>query len=140
MNQSGKTLLTKYLITVAVCTAIVLGVLSVLGFWGRTSWYVRLVDLHDAFTVAGLLPILGGALVWASSEGMFDGLAYAGRSVVSMLLPTLGAAYKHQTYYDYKMEKRGKRPHGYAFLFFVGIGFFTVGLVFYLLFKILQMV
>lgn len=135
MKPSRVTLI-KYLVTVAVATAIVLSVLSVLGFWSRTDLTVMLADLTDAFMVAGLLPILIGILVWASSEGMFDGLGYVGRSIGALLLPSF-RAYRHVTYYDYKMAKRGKRPHGYGFLFFVGLGYFSIGLVFYLLFKLL---
>lgn len=134
MKVSRQTLV-KYLIAIAVAAGIALAVLSVLGFWSEDSALMRLADLADAFTVAGLLPVLIGALVWASSEGMFDGIGYASRQIGAMLLPSL-RAYRHSTYYDYKMAKRGKRPHGYAFLFFVGLGYFVIGLVFLLLFKL----
>ena len=134
MRESHKTLI-KYAATIATCLAIVLGVLSVLGFWNRPSMDYLWVDLADAFTVAGLLPILFGILVWASSEGAFDGLGYVGRSLGVLIIPRF-RAYKHVTYYDYVMAKRGKRPHGYAFLFFVGLGYFTIGLVFLLLYKL----
>ena len=131
----SKQTLTKYSIAIAVCGSIALAVLSALNFWNRTTVAMQLADLADAFTVAGLLPILIGALIWASSEGMFDGLGYAVGRLGAMLVPTF-KAYRHLTYYDYKMEKRGKRPHGYAFLFFVGIGYFVIGLIFLLLFKL----
>lgn len=134
MSNSKQTL-TKYLIAVAVCACIVVLVLSVLDFWNRTSLVMQLADLTDAFTVAGLLPILIASLIWASSQGMFDGLGYASGRVIAMFVPSF-KAYRHVTYYDYKMEKRGKRPHGYAFLFFVGLGYFVIGLIFWLLFSL----
>ena len=134
MSNSKQTL-TKYLIAAAVCACIVLLVLSALGFWSRTSFVVRLADLTDAFTVAGLLPILIASLIWASTKGMFDTLGYASGRVIAMLVPTF-KAYRHVTYYDYVMEKRGRRPHGYGFLFVVGLGYFVIGLVFWLLFRL----
>ena len=131
----SKQTLTKYSVTIAVCMLIALGVLSLLGFWSRTSLAFALADLADAFMIAGLLPLLIGGLVWASSEGAFDGLGYVGRSITALIFPSV-KAYKHVTYYDYVMAKRGKRPHGFSFLFFVGLGYFAIGLVFYLLFKL----
>lgn len=134
MKASKQTLI-KYSITIAACAGIVVAVLSALDFWNRTSSVMQLADLTDAFTVAGLLPILLGALIWASSEGTFDGLGYAFGRMGALLLPRF-KPYRHLTYYDYKMEKRGKRPHGYAFLFFVGLGYLAIGLVFLLIFKL----
>ena len=131
----SKQTLTKYSIAIAVCGSIAIAVLSALNFWDRTSQLMQLADLADAFTVAGLLPILIGALIWASTEGMFDGLGYAVGRIGAMFIPNF-KSYRHLTYYDYKMERRGKRPHGYAFLFFVGLGYLSIGLIFLLLFKL----
>ena len=134
MKPSKRTLI-KYSVAIAVCMLIALGVLTALGFWSRDSLSFALADLTDAFMIAGLVPILIGGLVWASSEGALDGLGYVGRSIGALIIPRF-RAYRHMTYYDYVMAKRGNRPHGFSFLFFVGLGFFTIGLVCYLLFKL----
>ena len=133
--KPSKTTLIKYSVTIAVCALIVLGVLSALGFWSREESAFRLADLADSFMIAGLLPLLIGGLVWASSQGALDGLGYVGRSIGALIIPSF-KAYRHVTYYDYVMAKRDKRPHGFGFLFFVGLGYFAIGLVFYLLFKL----
>lgn len=123
-------LLTRYLITAAIAGAVTLLTLYLHGFWEETSIVEKYRLLADAFTIPGVILVMLTALVWISSEGMFDGLVYAFKRIGSSLIPFYGGAIKHQTYYDYKESKDGDRPQGYSFLFFVGLAFVLVAVVF----------
>ena len=92
--------------------------------------------LSDAFTVPGVLLIMVGALIWTSTQGIFDGLGYSFGRIGSMFIPLYQKSFEHLTYYDYKMSKVDKRIKGYSFLFYVGIGFLVVGILFFVLYKI----
>ena len=92
----------------------------------------KMLALTNAFTVPGILLILVGSLLWVSTFGFFDGIGYAVGQVKSMFIPTFKKA-KHENYYDYKKKKGDKRISGYSFVFFVGLAFFAVGIVFWLL-------
>ena len=92
--------------------------------------------LSDAFTVPGVLLIMVGALIWTSTQGIFDGLGYSFGRIGSMFIPLYQKSFEHLTYYDYKMSKNDKRIKGYSFLFYVGIGFFVIGILFFVLYKI----
>lgn len=134
MNDGHKRLL-KYGITIGAT-----GLFSLVFMWLRGLWTVqtpveRYKILADAFSVPGMLLVLFGALLWVSSEGVFDGLGYAMNRFGSLFIPMHKKSAQHLTYYDYVMGKRGKRVHGYSFLFFVGLAFIAVSIVFIVLFN-----
>ena len=133
--KNGHKLLLKYGITIAVA-----GLFSLLFMWGRGLWTAdtpmeQYKILADAFSVPGMLLVLFGALLWVSSEGIFDGLGYAFNRVGSMFIPMHKKSAQHLTYYDYVMEKRGKRVHGFSFLFFTGLLFIAISVPFIVLFN-----
>ena len=121
--------LTKYALTVFAA-----GALSVLTIWLRE--YSPALDaaekyriLADAFTIPGVILVMLAALVWISTDGFFDGIGYSMLFLKDALLPG-GAKAKRETYHDYKMRKRGERVAGYGNLFFVGLAFIAVAVVF----------
>ena len=132
MRENRKIFL-RYSITTAVAGLVVLLVLSLHGYGEATLPVEKYKILADAFTIPGMLMILFAALLWVSSEGAFDGLGYAFRQFGSMIIPFFGRKYKHKTYYEYKTEKKDKRARGYSFLFFVGLAFMVVAVVFIIL-------
>jgi hypothetical protein len=105
------------------------------GFDSAPSLQEQYRILADSFSIPGLLLVLFTALIWVSSEGAFDGLGYAFSRVGSMFIPFHKKSLEHKTYYDYKMEKKDKRAHGYSFLFFVGLFYLAVSIVFIILFE-----
>lgn len=129
MKNIRKSLL-RYLITTAAAGAVTVLILYLQGFFGLTSQVDRYRVLADAFTIPGVILVMVTALIWISSEGMFDGLAYAFGRVGSRLIPFFFKSWQHETYYDYKQCKSEDRPHGYSFLFFVGLAFVTIAVVF----------
>ena len=89
--------------------------------------------LADGFTIPGMLMVMIAALIWISTQGMFDGLSYCFRQAANIFIPFTGAKKKHQTYFDFKEERSDKRASGYGFLFFCGCGFLSVAVIFFLL-------
>lgn len=131
--KDGRKLLLKYGITTGAA-----GLFSLVFMWARGLWTVqtpveRYRILADAFSVPGMLLVLFGALVWVSGEGIFDGIGYALNRFGSMFVPMHKKSAQHLTYYDYVMAKRGKKAHGYSFMFFVGLAFIAVSIVFIVL-------
>lgn len=131
--RNFRSLLLRYGITTAVAGAATVFILWLRSYGEATAAVARYRILADAFTVPGVLLICVAALVWVSSEGFFDGLGYAFSRVGSRLIPFFKRSLEHQTYYDYVQEKKGKRIHGYSFLFFVGLAFVAVAVVFIIL-------
>lgn len=133
--KDGHKLLLKYSITTVAAGIFTLLLLWLRDFGSADTLQDQYRILADPFSVPGILLILLTALIWASSEGAFDGLGYAFGRVGSMLIPFFKKSLEHQTYYDYKMSKKDKRAHGYSFLFFVGLVFLAVDIVFILLYE-----
>ena len=126
-------LLLKYGITTALAGGMTGLVLYLHGYADAVTLVEKYRILADAFTIPGVLLVMVAALIWVSSEGFFDGLGYAARQFGNLFIPLFGKNRKHQTYYDYKMEKEDKRAHGYGFLFFVGLVFVLVAIIFIIL-------
>ena len=135
--KNGVKLLLKYLITASVAGVCVLLILWLRDFSVAPTLLEKYRILSDAFAVPGVCLIMFSLLIWASSEGAFDFLGYAFNRVGDMMIPGHGAMKKHETYYDYVERKRGKRAKGFWFLFFVGLAFTAVSVVFIILFETL---
>ena len=85
--------------------------------------------LCDAFTVPGMLLIMFGCLLWASSLGALDGLSYVVRFAVMSLIPGKRAQ-RDETYGDFLERRMANRTKGYGFLFISGLVTMAVALVF----------
>ncbi len=129
MNGETKKRLLKYGITTAVALGVAVLIMYSNGLFETTDTLTRYKLLADAFTIPGVILLCIGALVWVSTDGMFDGFTYAAKRL-SSLIPFYGKNYKHERYYDYVMRKRGKRIGGYGFIPIVGAGFTAVAVVF----------
>ena len=116
-----------YLSAVAAAGGMALVVLWVNDFSAVTDNAERLRLLADAFTVPGVLLMMFSALIWIGSDGFFDGLGYAGRWTVRLLLPF--GWFEEEKYSDYKLRKAKNRVQGYSFLFFTGLAFLLIAAV-----------
>ena len=128
--KNAKNILLKYGITTACAGLLVWLFLDLRDFTKVADVAERYKMLADAFTIPGVILVMLAALVWISTDGFFDGLSYIFSRIGGMILPFYGAQKAHQTYYDYKMSKKDKRIKGYGFLFFVGLAFVAVAVVF----------
>ena len=93
----------------------------------------RYLILCDAFTVPGMLLIMFGCMMWASTTGALDGLGYCVRFAVFSLIPGKRLE-RDERYGDYIARKRENRVKGYGFLFISGLVTMAVALVFMALF------
>ncbi len=126
-------LLLKYGIATAVAGGMTALVLYLHGYADAVTQADRYRILADAFTIPGVILVMVAALIWVSTFGFFDGLSYAARQFAGLFWPMFGKKHKHLTYYDYKVEREEKRFGGYGFLFFVGLAFVVVAVVFTIL-------
>ena len=134
MNNDLKSKIKKYSLTIIIGLIITVGLLFSFNFFsGELSNIDTMKALSDAFSVSGILLLAYGALIYVSTEGMFDGVSYAGMFVVRSLVPGMRRN-PIQKYGDYKVSKEGKRCSGYAYIFFIGLGFLAVGIIFTILF------
>ena len=127
MSDSRKVIL-RYLITLVVAVAMLLAVLRINDYWSQTDLSFKLLILADGFTVPGVILVMVATLLALGSKGAFDGLSYALRHGLMMLVPFGGKNYKHQTYYDYKKSKGERTPRGYSCMFFVGAAFVLIAI------------
>jgi hypothetical protein len=123
VNQDKKTLLKKYLICFCVGVAIVFFVFAI------KSFDITVTVLCDAFTSAGLLMMLFFGLLFVSSEGMFISMGYIFKRTLSFFIPMYRK--DQETYSQYYERKREKlKGRGDSSIFFTGLFFFVIGLVF----------
>ncbi len=125
--------LLKYGITVGICLAFA----AIFCFSRdilRQTLTVKYRILCDAFTVPGAICLCLGVLIWASTDGFFDGLTYCLAIAWRSMIPG-GRATPPEKYYDYVQRKREKRITGYGFIPIVGAVFMAVAIVFLLLFN-----
>lgn len=136
MEEKTKRRLTvflKYLVSLAVGALFVLTVLFVEEYFKATETLAKYKILSDAFTFAGVLLMLFAALVFISSKGGFDGIGYALSRLVKMLIPFANRT--DETYAEYKERKHAKAiTKGYACVFFSGLAYFAVSIVFLILY------
>lgn len=134
MNNDLKNKIKKYSLATIIGSIITVGLLFTFNFFsGELSLVDGMKALADAFTVSGILILAYGALIYVSTEGMFDGISYAGMFAIRTLIPGMRKN-PIQKYGDYKVAKDEKRCSGYAYVFFVGLGFLAVGITFTILF------
>lgn len=135
MSQKLKSYLLKYGIGTLVCAGIV--AMHMLGFdFQDASQKDILCCWADAFTVAGVLPILSGLLMWVSNEGAFHGVGYCLSSAGKALIPG-GRLGKMETYAEYLDRKSGKKKTGFGFLYILGGVFLAIGVVFLVIYNMM---
>ena len=133
MNGNLKNTLLKYGITVFIGAVMVWLVLTGYGYEEVTTAAERYRILSDAFTIPGVIFMLCALLVLVSNKGAFEGISYAAGYALRMLIPGLSKdREKYGDYVERKREKGGVK--GYGFLFFTGLAFLIVSLIFIALF------
>ncbi len=126
--------LIEYGVTFSIATGLVFLTLWLRNaFQGNIDQTTMYRYLADAFTIPGMLFILLSILVLIANKGAFAGIGYGLRHLARMLLPFL--IRKDITYAEYlqKIESRKSTSIILCFLF-VGLAFFSVAIVFIILF------
>jgi len=99
----------KYLVQAVVALALAVSVMMSRGaFAGGVTAADRIMAISDGFTVAALLFICMGILVWISTTGFFDIFSYAFKKAARVFVP---GAYAGETanYYTYVTGQKDKR-------------------------------
>ncbi len=125
MNKKVVTLI-KYSLASAFAIGIFFLVVGLRNIYAETSIVEIMRFLSDGFVIPGVLLLCFGVIVAVANMGSFNGIGYALKHAVQMLIPFTKK--KHQTYAQYVESK--KPIHGYAFLFIVGAIFAAIGIVF----------
>lgn len=125
-----KTILLKYLIGFFVASAIFFLTISLRNIYIATDQQQIYRFLSDGFSIPGVLFLCFGILLWLANLGSFNGIGYAMKHLVLMLIPL--SRKKHETYAQY-LETR-KTVSGFGFLFVIGGLFLLLGIVFLMLF------
>ena len=128
MENNKKEIIKKYVICFCVALLIVFFLLVLKGFFRDTA-KENMQILHDVFFTSGALLMLFAALLFVSGEGIFLGVGYAFKSVARMFVPTFRE--KEETYAQYRERKTtGEKPKGKSCIFFTGLFFFLISLIF----------
>ena len=126
----------KYALTAAVGAVMASLVVDLHGFSAAADSTERMRILADAFTIPDVVLLCFGLLVVVSNEGIFDGIAYAVRYAVNMLIP--GSHKKFERYADYLEHKHAKgKARGFGFLFVIGGIYLAAGVLFTVLFYLI---
>ena len=121
----------KYLITAAIGLGIGLWVLISQDFFSLTNPLLKYGLLADAFYVPGIILTGVGLLVFATNEGVLDGLNYAVRSFIGMFRRKM---VKYNSLYDYR-EAKGREKYSFGYIVLCGVFFLVVSFVFYMIWK-----
>jgi len=123
----------KYLITTAVGLGMAYIVLQIRGIWLASDSKTVFKYLHDAFFIAGILLASFGALLFCSSNGAFDGIAYLFHIMFVGHNWSKTNFKDRQTYGEYVEEKKQKRENRMkiGFVLITGFAFIAVSLVFF---------
>ena len=100
-------------------------------FFSQTNPLLVYASLADAFCIPGIVLTGVGLLVFATNEGVFDGLNYAVRSFIGMFRKTMT---KYNSLYDYR-ESKGRENYSFGYIVFCGLFFLTVSVVFFFIWK-----
>lgn len=95
---------------VALATGLLLAgaVMWIRGIFTAETPAAVVMAISDGFTVAGLLYLCMGSLMWVSTTGMFDIFAYALKKGAHAIIPGM-VQDPVNNYYEYKMDKKSKR-------------------------------
>lgn len=132
MNEKLISYIKKYVISFAI-----MGIASFFVLFLRDSKLtdapeVLYLNLADAFTIPGMIILMVGVLVWLSTQGTFDMLAYGFKRGAGSIIP--GYRGTDEKFYDYKVRMDQKRPSGYCFLFISGGIYLLPAIVFNVLY------
>ncbi len=116
---------------VALVTGLILAFAAmwVRGLFEAESADEAVMAVSDGFTVAGLLYLCLGALMWVNTTGFFDIFGYAFKKAAHALVPGM-VDNTADNYYDYKTGKQKKRD-GFTqhSTLVIGIVFIVISLI-----------
>lgn len=98
----------KYYIQAGVGFGLAFAVMVYRGLFSKPSLADKVMAVGDGFTVAAVLYLGIGSLMWISTTGFFDIFGYAVKKAAHALIPGM-VNDDAGRYYEYKVEKEEKR-------------------------------
>lgn len=125
--------LIKYLITIGI--GLIVAFLFSLSreIFGQTNIKVIFQILSDSFFIPAVLIICVGLLVFASNEGVFDGIAYGVMAFMNIFRSK--DAKKYSSLYDYRESKKASRKTKVGFLLISGLILLLVAIIMFMMYK-----
>ena len=122
---------TKLLICFGVSAVITIAVLLIKGVFSAETTKEMVMILSDAFFLGGALILVVAGLVWASDNGVSDGIGYS----FSKLFNLRKRDYEEhkESYSEYKDRKHAKKSSVIEFLI-SGVSFVFISVVFLLIY------
>ena len=117
----------KYLITLTVGLAAVVGILFAKDFFAQTAPQRMYHILCDAFFAVGTVLCCAGLLIFSANEGSFDMIVYGMNSFIDLFREKNKK--KYDTFFDYRESRKGKKV-SFGFLLICGLLFVAISLVF----------
>ena len=114
-----KTNILPFLIALGAGTALAVVIALLRGMGSGNTTAMNAGIMSDGFFIVGVLAAGVGALMAiAGKTDFFDMLSYGSKSLLKLIPFT---RQKHQTFYDYKLEKQAKRKEPKWFLLLAGL-------------------
>lgn len=122
----------KYIVTSIVGLVFAALIIFSKNIFGQTDSQTVFHILCDAFFVPGVCITCFGLLVFSSNEGTFDMLVYGTKKFFDLFKKD-NSNEKHKTFYEYREAQR-ERKFSFAYLFYVGLAFIAVSMIFLILY------
>ena len=122
---------TKLIICFAVEVVIAVALLLIKGVFSATTAKETFMILSDAFFFAGAIMLVAAGLVWASDNGVSDGIGYSFSKLFS--LRKRNYEDHKETYSEYKERKHTRKSSIVEFLI-PGLSFVAISVIFFVLY------
>lgn len=93
--------------------------------------------LSDCFIIPGVLLAGVGAISWAGREGLFDMLAYGGKTFLGLFSRSVASGLP-KSYYEYRQQKNSQGRRWLWRVLLVGGIFLAVGLLVFLFYAVTE--
>ena len=128
MKKEIKSFLIRYGISFAIAALITFAIIALKGFF-TDKLRVNMQILSDSFFASGVLFMLVYGLLFISSEGGFIGIGFALKRAIRVFVPIYRK--NEETFAQYRERKLAKKGgRGDSCVFFTGLFFFLVSLIF----------
>ncbi len=121
----------KYILTTIIGVLISLSIFSYKNLLAATNIKDIILILSDGFLLPGVLILGAGLLIVVSNGGMFDIFTYSVKKMRTSKLLGDKKSSDFNSYFDYK---KGKEKAPFGFLVIVGGIFFTLSIIFNIMF------
>ena len=119
----------KYYVQAIMGLVLAFAIMVSRGLFESTTLADKVKYIGDGFTVAGILYLGVGALLWVSTTGFFDIFSYAIKKAAHAILPGM-VQDDVGKFYEYKVENESKRKGFFEyFTLKLGVLFTVISLI-----------